>query len=326
MSRQITRRSRGLQRSRHKGTQCWIFQAHPKEDDLREFLKKLRRGSWFYWRVTAFKYPRENIRLGDRVAMFQARGKEPEAAGIYALGTIAELPRRKGSSWEVRVKLTHDPRIEQPISIDKMKTDKALHNLSVLRPRGAEGSNFRIKEVDAWGAILALWGEASTEKSETRAPSPDTAAVKAVAEHEMIFRERELVSTYMAHMRHKRILFEREFVVPKSPDDLKCDLFLKDFEGDRGLLIEAKGNTSRESIRTAIGQLFDYRRYFVSGSKLPRLAILLPNRLDSDLEELCSSLQIAVVWKRSDETFDDSSRGKLSRCPADVLFNRRGSS
>ncbi len=305
-----TFRERGPQKS--NDTQCWIFQAHPKEDDLREFLKNRKAGSRLYWRVTRFKDPRAHVRPGDRVAMFQARGSEAHAAGIYALGVIAAPPERTKASWRVKVQLTHHPRVEQPISVGKLLGEKALRGLSVLRPKGAEGSNFRIERIDAWGAICALWGENPKERPGPPAPSPSSARVKAVAAHEMNFPERELVSAYVAHMRHKGFALEQEFHLPNSPSGLRCDLFLEKFHDGRRLVIEAKGDTSRESVRLAIGELLDYGRYVAPKSSRPRLAILLPGPIEGDLEELCSSLRIALIWRSNDEAFKDNSNGKLS--------------
>jgi hypothetical protein len=61
-------------------------------------------------------------------------------------------------------------------------------------------------------------------------------------------------------------------------------------------LIEAKGTVTREAIRMAIGQLFDYSRYL----KPQRLAILVPSQPREDLLKLCGSLHIDVIWPDDD--------------------------
>jgi hypothetical protein len=58
------------------------------------------------------------------------------------------------------------------------------------------------------------------------------------------------------------------------------------------LLIEAKGSVARDSIRAAIVQLMDYRR-FADGDA--RLAILLPEQRRDDLRRLLDSVGIGVV-------------------------------
>lgn len=61
-----------------------------------------------------------------------------------------------------------------------------------------------------------------------------------------------------------------------------------------GMLIEAKSDTSRNSIRTAIGQLFDYENLLESNFKK---AILLPNRPEESLCRLISKLGFILFYK-----------------------------
>ncbi|WJV48873.1 restriction endonuclease [Streptomyces flavofungini] len=58
-------------------------------------------------------------------------------------------------------------------------------------------------------------------------------------------------------------------------------------------LIEVKNSSTRQSVRLAIGQLMDYRRFF---NPTPALALLLPSAPREDLLDLCASLCIEVVW------------------------------
>lgn len=60
----------------------------------------------------------------------------------------------------------------------------------------------------------------------------------------------------------------------------------------RGSLIEAKGITNRASIRTAIGQVFDYRRFW----KPKMSGILLPSKPDADLLDLVADAGLEAVW------------------------------
>ena len=64
------------------------------------------------------------------------------------------------------------------------------------------------------------------------------------------------------------------------------------FDPARNLLIEAKGSTSRNHIRTAIGQLLDYRRFI---NPQPDLAILLPSQPTDDLANLLADLNITLI-------------------------------
>lgn len=64
------------------------------------------------------------------------------------------------------------------------------------------------------------------------------------------------------------------------------------------LLIEAKSSTDIGSIRLAIGQLFDYRRY-LKRSLATKLAILLPQQPDQEVRSLLKYLGIHLLWFNS---------------------------
>ncbi|MER7071024.1 hypothetical protein [Terrabacter sp. NPDC000476] len=65
-------------------------------------------------------------------------------------------------------------------------------------------------------------------------------------------------------------------------------------------VVEAKSSTSRLSIRTAIGQLFDYCSYIPSARNL---TVLLPEQPAPTLQELCLKLGINVVYPSRDASF-----------------------
>jgi hypothetical protein len=62
------------------------------------------------------------------------------------------------------------------------------------------------------------------------------------------------------------------------------------------LLVEAKANCDRKSIREAIGQLADYTRHVDHA----RHALLVPMRPEPDLIELVHSTNAALIWPTSD--------------------------
>ena len=103
-------------------------------------------------------------------------------------------------------------------------------------------------------------------------------------------REGELVKRYRAellaagHQVTSYAITPRGHVAP-----LRVDLFDK----ETGELCEAKGRTTRTSIRLAIGQLFDYGRHVPHKS----LSVLVPTRPDDDLLDLLSSLAITCVYE-----------------------------
>ncbi len=65
------------------------------------------------------------------------------------------------------------------------------------------------------------------------------------------------------------------------------------FDDSENRMWEAKGSPGRSEIRTAVGQLLDYRR-FESGDV--HLGVLLPRRPTEDLLAYISSVPAAVAW------------------------------
>lgn len=78
--------------------------------------------------------------------------------------------------------------------------------------------------------------------------------------------------------------------MPNYIRPLRCDLF----DETANALIEAKSSVSRESVRLAIGQLFDYRRF---EQHSPELSVLMPRRPTDDLFALLGSTGIHAIWQ-----------------------------
>ncbi len=113
-------------------------------------------------------------------------------------------------------------------------------------------------------------------------------------EHEAERRESGMVQRYKAYLEAQGHVVERLRIKPPSEaKPLFCDLYVEQL----GLLIEAKGSTNRQSIRMAIGQLTDYRR-FVSDDTT--CAILVPSRPRVDLIQLIKSAGIDLIYEDND--------------------------
>lgn len=96
----------------------------------------------------------------------------------------------------------------------------------------------------------------------------------------------------------------RHYLVEGESRPLRADLMVKDLN----VLVEAKATDARYAIRTAIGQLYDYRRFEPS---TPELAILVPREPIRDLRRLLDGLHIGCVWPHG-SGFRDSTDGRLS--------------
>jgi len=118
-------------------------------------------------------------------------------------------------------------------------------------------------------------------------------------------RERLLVDAYASYMRARGDSIVRQKM--KIEDD---DSYIVNdaFNESRRQLIEAKADVSRASVRMAIGQLADYRRFVDEDVSL---AVLLGSRPCSDLHELLHTQRIAVIW-REDDRFADDAGGKFT--------------
>jgi hypothetical protein len=79
--------------------------------------------------------------------------------------------------------------------------------------------------------------------------------------------------------------------------NLRADAYLPPREDAGGILFEAKSSAAREHVRLAIGQLLDYRRYIETE---PKLAVLTPTPVPSDMLELLDELGIGIVWQSGD--------------------------
>ncbi|WP_329562822.1 hypothetical protein [Kitasatospora sp. NBC_01266] len=75
------------------------------------------------------------------------------------------------------------------------------------------------------------------------------------------------------------------------------------YDATAHVLYEAKGSSSREAVRMALGQLLDYRRFAHTDENPedPRCAVLLPELPDQDLQELLASHDIAIVHRAGDD-------------------------
>ncbi|WP_371787430.1 restriction endonuclease [Streptomyces albidoflavus] len=106
--------------------------------------------------------------------------------------------------------------------------------------------------------------------------------------------EAKLVRNFVEHLRLQgHTVMRQRISVPGQSKPLitdACDL-------TTNRLYEAKGSVSREAIRMAIGQLFDYRRFL---KERPALSLLVPSAPAQELIDLCTGVQIDVVWPDGD--------------------------
>lgn len=113
--------------------------------------------------------------------------------------------------------------------------------------------------------------------------------------------ERKLVRDYVAWIGNEDSFGHTYLSGPK----LYSDLFVRSCWA----LVEAKASVDRTVLRTALGQLQDYQRYY---RRRPQLAVLLPCRPSKAMEELFGQRSVTVIWQNKNGSFGDSADGKLT--------------
>jgi hypothetical protein len=120
----------------------------------------------------------------------------------------------------------------------------------------------------------------------------------AVAERTADRREAALITEYLE--------FRRSSGLPKlcrlklKPVGEALPLFTDLYDPETHLIIEAKGTVTRDAIRMAAGQLFDYGRFV----DRPKFAVLLPEAPRRDLLEYLRSTGISVITRISEGRFE----------------------
>jgi hypothetical protein len=85
----------------------------------------------------------------------------------------------------------------------------------------------------------------------------------------------------------------------------RCDAIIKDYDGSRDLLIEAKPDADKGSVRIAIGQLFDYARHRTRQPATDLVVLTIPSPAP-DYLDLLNDLGITAIW------FGDESCEKIA--------------
>lgn len=106
--------------------------------------------------------------------------------------------------------------------------------------------------------------------------------------------EQKLVVRYRDWLKAQGVgVMRRKYVPAGEVRPLFCDVWVPDWN----LLVEAKNSDSREAIRYAIGQLYDYRRFH---TQEPSLAVLTPYKPVGDRMSLLQAAGIGSVWPHGD--------------------------
>ncbi|MCH7230429.1 hypothetical protein L0U85_06105 [Glycomyces sp. L485] len=153
------------------------------------------------------------------------------------------------------------------------------------------------------GEPIETLGASGTEEAGSRQVAPERnsasafnrKAVEALVgtrqEAELSLRFEELLTS----LGHDVQRFEIRIKGGRSP--LRTDLY----DATDQVLYEIKASASRDAVRMAIGQLFDYRRHVEVDLK--HLAVLLPKDPGKDLHGLIESVGFKLVYEESEGVF-----------------------
>jgi hypothetical protein len=276
----------------------WILQANPVKWRV-----------WDWWNETDEPLDRWTIsqrlgevHAGDNFALWIG-GRD---AGVYAMGKVTSTPQLTTSfdgfwaepptvdTYAVELETTRYL-FDAPVLKPQLRSDPDFENALILRmPRTANPVPLTS---DEWRALRRHVGRQGHNDRPDPAAEPvvTTRRIGDVQEdvdvaapeggRRRAYSESRLVKEYERFL--GRELAVRPVRLP-SKERLVCDAF----DEQENLLIEAKSSVRRQDIRMAIGQLFDYRRYMGSGTKL---AILLPERPSDDLLALLRDVKVQVI-------------------------------
>ncbi len=217
---------------------------------------------------------RDHKLLGKSLRLFGVDGTFP--------GTNS---RRRIYLGEFEIDDAHPYSIEDGIGVDDvMRTVFVFH----LRPVGEVLR--RERDVNVRTAKPVRTGTANEVPLEDHKSTSfvQTAREAVIAEKN----EQELVAAFQAVLETRGSTVNRFKIFPPGSSS---PLFTDIHDATNGVLYEAKADATRGSVRGALGQLLDYRRYV--GARPCRL--LLPAKPADDLLELLADHDIAVLWRNS---------------------------
>ncbi|SHG42726.1 hypothetical protein [Geodermatophilus nigrescens] len=279
----------------------WILKSNPQVWNVWEWWEKedTELNSWTISRRI------DQIGPGDDFALW-VTGPE---AGVYAFGKVVGQPQGPGYAgggywetppegpvWDVEL-ATEGYFFESPIYKSELAADPDFADALILRVPAA-ANPLSLTDVQ-WDALVRHFpGAGSTSRPRTDEvvvtsrrvglPPSDTDYEVGTTERKLAFREARLLQAF--ERQHPHPLTRQRVRLPDG-DSIECDAY----DAVDDLVIEAKGSAGRDDVRTAIGQLLDYRRHIGSN---PSMAVLFPEDPSSDLRELLAECDITVIVLR----------------------------
>ncbi|MCC9307394.1 hypothetical protein LN042_09820 [Kitasatospora sp. RB6PN24] len=174
--------------------------------------------------------------------------------------------------------------------------------LSTPKPRGNKGQGARKSAAHEETSGTFVMPEEFSTRMSLRSATATTIAVRREAELTQQYKE------YLESIGHQTGAFQIK--VKGLTSTLRADLY----DATAHVLYEVKGSSSREDVRMAIGQLYDYGRYInmPEHDGEPELAILLPAAPDLDLYPLLKRCGVGIVYRSANGDFISGGATDLS--------------
>lgn len=172
---------------------------------------------------------------------------------------------------------------------------------------------FRLKPANKYSSSLPqtnveIHEQTVVEDSDVEVYGTKTFETRGVSHGKGERTESKLMAKYIL-FREKNNLSKLTSKIIKIQGDSKNQMLKVDgWIEDEQMLIEAKSKCTRNQIRLAIGQLYDYKR-FVNPKKM---VLLVPNKPKKDLIKLLHSLKINVIFQSDGGLFEELN--SISKC------------
>lgn len=260
----------------------------------------------------------DDVKNGDVVLIARKKWREPE---VVAVGVVSSDLKQEDENYRkihdkgpVYVRKLHPFKTTRQgprdALLEVLKCNWAMHELYPDRDDDRYDSH---RKICAWvNQQLGLASNGDNSIPITRKPLGEEGH-KSKRTYDYEVRNRKKVTT--ARRKEKELLDSYRQWLKKQGRELsrlqigqmECDAW----DEEKRNLIEAKGTVSREDIRMAVGQLFDYA--YQIGKRLgePNKAILLPKKPDWIDLGWVESVGIKIVW-RSGRRFEDNAGGQFT--------------
>ncbi len=243
------------------------------------------------------------VHTGDIILIARRHSGEPEVVGF---GVVKGECREEQYSW------SDDPVYVRDLKpfIQLKQVPKGIPLLDIL-PRNRAMVQRHPEKYDAHKKVCDLMEEQLGDQKSDSEPIIEKGRRRP---RTFDYEVRTPEQVKKAQRREEKLLYDYERWLKKQGRHLEglkygrmeCDAC----EKERQNLIEAKGSSSREDIRMAVGQLFDYAFQGREKLKEPHLAILLPEKPPPKRVQWLEPLSIKIIWRRG-RSFLDNANGQF---------------